>query len=61
MAEASSRFGTAPTFWNSLFGGMKLLPQSLLSDKKAMQGLSVFSMPIIRTVDQRVEASRLPC
>eukprot|EP00908_Phaeocystis_cordata_P018249 Transcript_2966.p2 GENE.Transcript_2966~~Transcript_2966.p2 ORF type:complete len:403 (+),score=152.63 Transcript_2966:33-1211(+) len=54
VAEASSRFGTAPAFWNSLFGGMKLLPQSLLSDKEAMQGLSVFSMPIIRAVDALV-------
>ena len=39
---------------------MKLLPQSLLSDKEAMQGLSVFSMPIIRAVGQRGEARPPP-
>ena len=51
VKSVSSRFGTAPTFWNSLFGGMKLLPRSLLSDRDKMQAFSVFSMPIIRTVD----------
>jgi saccharopine dehydrogenase-like NADP-dependent oxidoreductase len=49
-----SRFGTFPSFWNGLFGAMKLLPRSLLMDKAKMQGLAVFSMPIIRVVDALV-------
>ena len=52
--DCSSRFGTAPSFWNTLFGAMKALPKSLLMDKAKMQALSVFSMPIIRTVDALV-------
>lgn len=49
-----SRFGTYPSFWNGLFGAMKLLPRSLLMDKAKMQALAVFSMPIIRVVDALV-------
>ena len=49
-----SRFGTYPSFWNGLFGAMKLLPRSLLMDKDKMQGLAIFSMPIIRVVDALV-------
>ena len=49
-----SRFGTYPSFWNGLFGAMKLLPRSLLMDKGKMQGLAIFSMPIIRVVDALV-------
>ena len=52
--SASSSFGTAPAFWNDLFGAMKLLPRSLLADRGAMQNLADFSMPIIRTVDALV-------
>lgn len=33
---------------------MKLLPRSLLMDKDKMQGLAIFSMPIIRFVDALV-------
>ena len=33
---------------------MKLLPRSLLMDKGKMQGLAIFSMPIIRAVDALV-------
>ena len=54
IRECSSRFGTAPSFWNTLFGAMKALPTSLLADKQKMQSLAVFSMPIIRTVDALV-------
>ena len=57
VPNACSRFGTAPGFWNDLFGGMKLLPDALLADKGAMQNLAVFSMPIIRTVDALVGAT----
>lgn len=57
VAHACSRFGTAPRFWNRLFGGMKLLPKRLLADRGAMQALAVFSMPIIRVVDRLVGAT----
>jgi len=52
--SASSSFGTAPAFWNDLFGAMKLLPRSLLADRGAMQNLADFSMPNIRAVDALV-------
>ena len=50
-----SRFGTYPSFWNQLFGGLQAaLPTSLLMDRGKMQGLALFSMPIIRAVDALV-------
>ena len=52
--SCSSSFGTYPTVWNGLFGAMKVLPRSLLYNKDAMQGLAIFSMPIIRAVDALV-------
>ena len=45
---------TYPTIWNGLFGAMKALPESLLADRGKMQGLAIFSMPIIRAVDALV-------
>lgn len=57
VASACSRFGTAPTFWNGLFGAMKALPAPLLADRAAMQNLAIFSMPIIRVVDMLVGAT----
>ena len=54
VPNCKSRFGTAPSFWNNLFGAMKVLPKDLLYDKDKMQGLALFSMPIIRTVDALV-------
>jgi saccharopine dehydrogenase-like NADP-dependent oxidoreductase len=54
VRSCSSRFGTAPLFWNYLFGAMKALPRSLLYDRDAMQGFSLFSEPIIRLVDMLV-------
>ncbi|KAL7547023.1 hypothetical protein ACHAWF_010339, partial [Thalassiosira exigua] len=55
--NCSSRFGTAPLFWNYLFGAMKALPRSLLYDRDAMQTFSLFSEPIIRLVDKLVGAT----
>jgi len=52
--NCSSRFGTAPLFWNYLFGAMKALPRSLLYNRDAMQNFSLFSEPIIRLVDKLV-------
>lgn len=54
VANCASRFGTAPAVWNSLFAAMKQLPDELLINRKAMQHLARFSMPIIRTVDKCV-------
>ncbi|KOO33137.1 saccharopine dehydrogenase-like protein [Chrysochromulina tobinii] len=54
IRTCSSRFGTYPTVWNGLFGAMKALPKPLLADRAKMQGLALFSMPIIRTVDALV-------
>jgi hypothetical protein len=54
VRNCSSRFGTSPLFWNYLFGAMKALPRSLLYDRDAMQGFSLFSEPIIRFVDMLV-------
>ena len=54
IKTCSSRFGTYPTFWNNLFGAMKALPTPLLADRGKMQGLAIFSMPIIRVVDALV-------
>jgi len=55
--NCSSRFGTAPLFWNYLFGAMKVLPKSLLYNRLMMQKLSIFSEPIIRLVDMLVGAT----
>jgi len=55
--NCSSRFGTAPLFWNYLFGAMKALPRSLLYNRDAMQNFSLFSEPIIRLVDKLVGAT----
>ena len=54
----SSRFATAPAVWNQLFGAMKaLVPRAILSNTELMQGLSLFSLPIIRAVDTLVGAT----
>jgi len=54
----SSRFATAPGVWNQLFGAMKtLIPRDILSNTDLMQGLSLFSLPIIRAVDKLVGAT----
>jgi len=54
----SSRFATAPGVWNQLFGAMKrLVPRDILSNTDIMQGLSLFSLPIIRLVDRLVGAT----
>eukprot|EP00547_Thalassionema_nitzschioides_P002827 CAMPEP_0194222392 /NCGR_PEP_ID=MMETSP0156-20130528/32836_1 /TAXON_ID=33649 /ORGANISM="Thalassionema nitzschioides, Strain L26-B" /LENGTH=448 /DNA_ID=CAMNT_0038953163 /DNA_START=17 /DNA_END=1363 /DNA_ORIENTATION=- len=54
----SSRFATAPGLWNQLFGAMKqLVPRNILANTDLMQGLSLFSLPIIRAVDKLVGAT----
>ena len=57
IPNASSRFGTDPLPWNYLFGAMKAIPQWLLYNRNAMQAFALFSMPIIRFVDQLVGAT----
>ena len=39
IPNISSRFGTAPLFWNYLFAAMKLLPRNLLADQRKMEAL----------------------
>lgn len=51
IANCSSRFGSTPGVWNTLFRAMKALPKDLLYDRKAMQALAIVSMPVIRMVD----------
>lgn len=57
VRSLSSRFGTAPLFWNYLFGAMKAVPKSLLQNQDAMQAFALFSEPIIRFVDRLVGAT----
>lgn len=57
VPNIASRFATAPGIWNQLFGAVKVLPDELLSNRDAMQGLSIFSLPIIRAVDLLVGAT----
>lgn len=58
IRSLSSRFATAPGLWNQLFGAMKaLVPREILSNTDLMQGLSLFSLPIIRAVDMLVGAT----
>lgn len=51
-----SSFGTAPDVWNWLFGAVRLLPVQLLRNRTLMQGVAVFSMPVISLVDRLVGA-----
>ena len=51
IGSVSSKFGTAPNFWNAVLGFMAQLPPSLLSNEDIMRNLSIFSMPIVRLVD----------
>jgi hypothetical protein len=56
--NVSSSFATAPEVWNQLFSlSKRLIPKSLLLNRAAMQGLAVFSNPIIRLVDKLVGAT----
>lgn len=47
-------FGTAPQFWNYLLKAITLLPQSILRNRDIMQGLAIFSEPIVRITDMLV-------
>ena len=52
VGSTSSRFGTAPWYWNALLGAFATLaPKSLLENEPIMRQLSAFSMPIVRLVD----------
>ena len=58
IRSLSSRFATAPGIWNQLFGAMKtIIPKNILGNTDLMQGFSLFSLPIIRTVDLLVGAT----
>lgn len=51
IPNITTRFGTAPAFWNTLLGVMAQLPPSILSNEDLMSKLAVFSLPIVRVVD----------
>jgi hypothetical protein len=51
VGSTSSRFGTAPDFWNALLGIMALLPPLVLQNEDLMRRLSEFSLPVVRLVD----------
>jgi hypothetical protein len=58
VPSLASRFATAPGVWNQLFGLLQtLLPPRVLANKPLMQSLSLFSLPLIRAVDQLVGAT----
>lgn len=60
LGDVSSRFSTAPEFWNLGFGAAKsLLPPAWLSDRTMMQSLAVFSEPIVRAVDALVGSANV--
>lgn len=51
VGSTTSRFGTAPNFWNYLLGFMAKLPTDVLANEELMRKLSIFSIPIVRVVD----------
>lgn len=53
--SVSTRFGTAPRFWNKLFSLMALVvPQTALQNRQAMKALAAVSLPMVRLVDSFV-------
>ncbi|KAJ8614484.1 hypothetical protein CTAYLR_000876, partial [Chrysophaeum taylorii] len=60
LVACESRFATAPEIWNLGFGAAKAsLPKTLLADRRAMQGLAVFSEPVVRLVDLLVGSANV--
>jgi hypothetical protein len=52
---ASARFGTDPAPWNwGMWLAARLLPASVLSDRKAVAGLAAVLEPLVRAVDAAV-------
>jgi hypothetical protein len=51
IPNITTRFGTAPAFWNTLLGVMAQLPPTILSNEDLMTKLAIFSLPIVRVVD----------
>lgn len=48
-------FGTAPPFWNTLFGVMaRVIPQKVLQNRILMKLLADVSLPMVRLVDSLV-------
>jgi len=53
--SVETRFGTAPRFWNLLFGAMaRVIPQSALQNRQLMKALAIASLPAVRLVDTLV-------
>jgi hypothetical protein len=51
VGNSQSFFGTAPGFWNALLGAMSKLPSSLLANEGIMRKLSIFSIQVVRFVE----------
>ena len=51
VANIETKFGTAPSFWNTLLGLMAKLPSDLLANEPLMTKLALFSLPLVRIVD----------
>ncbi len=52
VGSTSAKFGTAPSYWNTLLGLFgSMVPKEVLENEPFMRKLSVFSMPIVRIVD----------
>ena len=52
VGSTSSKFRTAPPYWNALLGAFgRLVPKSVLENEEVMRNLSTFSIPIVRLVD----------
>ena len=58
VGSTSSKFGTAPWYWNTLLGVFGAnVPKSMLENEPLMRQLSAFSMPIVRLVDMLAGAT----
>lgn len=58
MASISARFSTAPSLWNVLLQAMpRLIPSTILQNRKAMDAFARFSIPIVQAVD-RISGAR---
>lgn len=52
VGSTSAKFGTAPSYWNTLLGLFgSMVPKEVLENEPVMRKLASFSMPIVRLVD----------
>eukprot|EP01035_Chromulina_nebulosa_P019838 gene19838-25787_t len=52
VPNVETYFGTAPRFWNTLFTLMaNVIPSNVLKNRRAMEALALFSLPLVRLID----------